>query len=112
MLLRRCVLRAENRGKPCPVDDLPQDVYALLEEHMAETDPQGDVQLSIHCPGCDHHWSVLLDILAYFWSEIHLAARRLLRDIHVLASAYGWTESDILALSAARRQAYLEWVEG
>lgn len=112
MLLRRCILRAEKRGNPCEVDDLPQEVCALLEERMAEADPLGDVHFSICCPGCDHRWPVPFDIVAYFWSEIHLAAMRLLRDIHALASAYGWREADILMLSAARRRAYLELVGG
>ncbi|MBX3330914.1 MAG: hypothetical protein KF722_10965 [Nitrospira sp.] len=112
MLLRRCILRAEKLGNPCEVDDLPQEVCALLEERLAEADPQGDVHLSIHCPGCDHRWPMPFDILAYFWSEIHLAARRLLRDIHVLASVYGWRESDILMLSEGRRRIYLEMVGG
>jgi hypothetical protein len=111
-LLRRCILRAEKLGNPCEVDDLPQEVCALLEERMAEADPQGDVRFSIHCPGCDHRWPVPFDMLAYFWSEIHLAARRLLRDVHALASAYGWRESEILALSPRRRRIYLEMVGG
>ncbi len=112
MLLRRCILRAENRGNPCEVDDLPQELCNLLEERMADTDPQGDVQLSIQCPACNHRWSVPFDMPAYFWSEIQLTVKELLRDIHRLASAYGWKESDILALSATRRRAYLELVGG
>ena len=112
MLLRRCILRAEKRGNHCEVDDLPLEICALLEDRMAEADPQGDVHLSIRCPGCDHHWPVPLDIVTYFWSEIHLAARRLLRDIHVLASAYGWRESEILMLSTRRRRIYREMVGG
>ena len=112
MLLRRCILRAEKWGNPCEVDDLPEEVCALLEERMAEADPQGDVQLSVRCPGCDHRWPVPFDILTYFWSEIHLAASGLLRDIHALASAYGWRESEILALSTRRRRIYLEMVSG
>ena len=111
-LWRRCILRAERRGEPCEVDDLPEDMRALIDSRMAEADPQGTVHLSLHCPGCDHRWPVLFDVLAYFWSEIQMGARRLLREIHVLASAYGWRESEILTLSAARRRAYLELVGG
>ena len=37
-------------------------------------------------------------------------AGRMLLDIHALARAYGWSESDILALPPRRRQAYLELV--
>jgi hypothetical protein len=111
-LWRRCILRVEHKGEPYEADDLPEDIYALIDERMAEADPQGDVHLLVHCPGCDHRWPLLFDMLAYFWSEIQMRARRLLREIHVLASAYGWRESEILMLSAARRRAYLELVGG
>ena len=111
-LLRRCILRAEHRGKPYEVDNLPEHVCALIDARMAEADPQGAVHLSLHCPGCNHRWPLLFDMLAYFWSEIQMGARRLLREIHLLASAYGWRESEILALSAARRRTYLEMVGG
>jgi hypothetical protein len=33
-----------------------------------------------------------------------------MRDVHQLASAYGWSEHDILTMSAGRRQLYLELV--
>jgi hypothetical protein len=35
-------------------------------------------------------------------------ARRLLYDVHALASAYGWSEDEVLAVSPARRRCYLE----
>jgi hypothetical protein len=31
-------------------------------------------------------------------------------DVHTLASAYGWSESEILSLNPARREFYLEMV--
>ena len=55
---------------------------------------------------------MLFDILSFFWGEIQICARRLLREVHALASAYGWTESEILSLSTTRRHAYLEMVGG
>ena len=42
--------------------------------------------------------------------RLDVAAGRLMRDIHLLASAYGWTEAEVLSLSAWRRQAYLDMV--
>ena len=39
-------------------------------------------------------------------------AVRLLGEVHELASAYGWREHDVLALSPWRRQAYLQMVRG
>ena len=75
---------------------------------MAEADPQADVQLDADCPACEHRWREPFDIASFLWTEISVLARRLLLEVHQLASAYGWSERDILALSPARRNAYLE----
>ena len=64
------------------------------------------------CPACTFTWSEPFDIVTFFWAEIDAWARRLLADVHVLASSYGWSERDILALSPVRRQYYLEMVNG
>ena len=37
-------------------------------------------------------------------------AVQLLDEVHQLATAYGWTEAEILALSDTRRAAYLDRV--
>jgi hypothetical protein len=34
----------------------------------------------------------------------------MVREVHRMASAYGWREADILAMSAFRRQRYLELI--
>lgn len=112
ILWQRCILHTERHGEPCAADELPEDVRALIDSQMAEADPLGNVQLALECPDCRHRWAVLFDILSFFWGEIHLVAKRLLKEVHVLASAYGWTESEILALSATRREAYLHMVGG
>lgn len=48
------------------------------------------------------------DPAAYVWAEVENSAARLLRDVHLLAAAYGWTEAAILGMSATRRAAYLQ----
>jgi hypothetical protein len=110
-LVQSCVVNATRAGKPLATDQLPENVVGNLSERMSELDPQGDVQLALTCPQCSHHWQAPLDIVSFIWSEIHAWAVRLLRDVHVLASSYGWGEADILALSPWRRQAYLELIE-
>jgi hypothetical protein len=110
-LVQRCVVNATRAGKPLTTDQLPENVVGSLSERMSELDPQGDVQLAFTCPQCSHHWHASLDIVSFVWSEIHAWAVRLLRDVHVLASSYGWSEAAILALSSWRRQAYLELIE-
>ena len=52
----------------------------------------------------------LLRIDPALWAELEAVARRLAMEVHTLASAYGWSESEILSLSDARRRLYLEMV--
>lgn len=109
-LLTRCILTATYKGKPCPAERLPQKIVQALTTQMSEADPQADVQLDLTCPTCKYTWQAAFDILTYFWAEIHAWAQRILREIHLLASAYGWSEHDILALSPWRRAMYLQMV--
>ena len=103
-LLRRCLLAAP------PAEELPAELVAAVEERMAEADPQARVLLDLSCPACDRRWQAPFEIDAYFWSELDAWARRTLREVHALASAYGWSEAEILAMSAPRRHLYLGMV--
>jgi hypothetical protein len=110
-LLERCVIAAQRFGREVGAAELPAEVAKAIALRMAEADSQADVQLALTCPQCQHTWQAMFDIVSYFWTEIHVWAGRLLREIHSLASAYGWGEAEILALSPRRRQAYLELIE-
>jgi hypothetical protein len=77
---------------------------------MGQAEPLADLSLAATCPACGHNWQILFDIVSYFWSEINAWSLRLMREVHSLASAYGWREADILAMSAWRRQRYLELI--
>jgi len=68
--------------------------------------------LELSCPVCRQNWRLSFDIGAFLWAEINSLAKRLLREVHTLARAYGWREADILSMSATRRQAYIELVLG
>lgn len=110
-LLQRCVVTARGGGREIAAAELPPEVGTAIAQRLAEADPQADVQLTLSCPKCQHAWQTPLDIVSYFWTEIDAWAGRLLREIHALASAYGWREAEVLALSPWRRQAYLELIE-
>ena len=110
-LVQRCVLNAKADGQLARGRSIAGERDRPCPNGCRELDPQGDVQLALTCPQCSHHWDAPLDIVSFVWSEIHAWAVRLLRDVHVLASSYGWREADILALSPWRRQAYLELIE-
>jgi hypothetical protein len=121
-LLRRCVLSVEREsgdssGAEAPpgarrdLDRLPGEVVERLVECMCEADPQADVQLEMSCPACAEKWLAPFDIVSYLVAELDVWARRILADVGRLARGYGWREADILAMSAARRSAYLELLE-
>jgi hypothetical protein len=111
-LLERCVLAVASQGTPVAADRLPPTVADAVVARMAELDPQADVEIETTCPDCHLSWKAALDIASFLWSELDAWARRLLREVHVLASAYHWPESEILELSSLRRQLYLELVAG
>jgi hypothetical protein len=110
LLFERCLIVARRDGQPATPRELPSETIDAVAERLAEADPQADVQIAISCPFCGNGWQAAFDIVTFLWSEIEAWACRVLRDVHTLASAYGWCERDILALSPARRQFYLEMV--
>lgn len=111
LLLQRCVITTRRAGEEVMTAELPDELLAAIAQGMAEADPQADVRLALTCPECHHAWQTPLDIVSYFWTEIRAWVSRTLREVHTLAAAYGWRESEILALSPYRRQAYLEMIE-
>ena len=110
-LFEQCVLSIRHQGRSVPVvasSEMPDEIIDAAIERIAKADPQADVQIDLVCPCCSHEWGAGFDIVSYLWSELHARAVHLLREVHALASAYGWSESDILRMSPHRRQCYLE----
>jgi hypothetical protein len=110
-LLRRCVEGAWYRGKKRAFSRLPASVMSAVVQKMGDADPQADVHTALTCPECGYRWEAMFDIVSFFWEEIDSWVLRTLREVHLLASAYCWRESDILALSPWRRQYYLQMVQ-
>ena len=109
-LLTRCLPEVRKSGVPFPVEELPESVIAEVCERMARSDPQGDVQFSVECKSCGKGWQAPFDVARFFWAETAVRAQRALSEVHVLATAYGWSESDVLRMGAARREFYLQMV--
>jgi hypothetical protein len=94
----------------CRVEEgeaLSEDDLEAIGEKMAAADPLAETRLSLVCPNCSNRWEDTVDIAAFLWADIDARARRLLREVHILGSAYGWTEREILSLSDRRRAVYL-----
>jgi hypothetical protein len=110
VLLARCVLAASRNGEPVAVADLPSAVVEALDVALAEHDPHADLRLATTCASCGHAFDLTVDPSGLYWAELAEHARRLLVDVHRLATAYGWSEREILRIDPARRAAYLELV--
>ncbi|MBX3117508.1 MAG: hypothetical protein KF784_00465 [Fimbriimonadaceae bacterium] len=108
-LVRRCVLACRRSGEEASFEEVPKEVLEALDERLDAEDPLGAPRLSLACPKCETEWEALIDLPAITWREIGQRARRTLSEVHDLAKAYGWNETEILALSPARRRRYLEF---
>jgi hypothetical protein len=111
-LLGRCVESARCDESAIAFDQLPAGVIDAVIERMSQADPRMEIEIGLRCPACGNAWQVLFDIASFLWGELCARAQRLLREVHTLASAYGWREAEILALSPQRRQSYLEMIGG
>jgi hypothetical protein len=107
VIIKRCLTPEEAEAAPEPLT--PDDVLAMIDR-MADSDPLANLELDLTCPACSHNWRAPFDIGTFLWAEINAWAQRTLQEVHILASAYGWSEADILALHPRRRQSYLELI--
>jgi len=110
LLLQRCVVEARAGTSDIPVAELPASVVAMAEDRLAQADPLSDLTIDLNCAACGHVWQALLDIESFLWAKLGTLAKRLLREVHVLAQAYGWSEADILSMTPMRREFYLQMV--
>jgi hypothetical protein len=109
-LVEQCILAVSYVSEQDPMGSMPESAIQAIAERMAQVDPQGDIQLVLSCPSCSREWEESFDILSFLWSELTAWSIRMLDQVHRLASAYGWREADILAMSPWRREIYLSMV--
>jgi hypothetical protein len=108
-LIRRCCGVAN--GDEIGLSDSDEAHLAeAIGESVAKADPQAQILLELDCPSCALHWSAPFDIVEFLWRRIEARLEVVLREVHLIASSYGWSETEILALSPFRRRRYLEWI--
>jgi hypothetical protein len=93
-----------------PADPRP-GLDEALGTAIASADPHAEILLVLRCPACERDGEVAFDAASYFWLDLEARLARLDRDVHVLASRYGWSEADILGLDERRRARYIELVQ-
>lgn len=102
VLARRCLVAPDLLAASHP------DVAAAIDGALAGLDPQADIELTMACPACGSTVTATFDAGEHLAAE--LVRRRADRDVsvHLLASQYHWSETQILDLPIARRRRYAE----
>lgn len=108
LLIARCIVEAERDGRVLAATELSETEVVHLADGMAAVAPRAEILLDCRCAACGHEWQVVFDIVSFLVDELGTLARRLVSEVHVLALGYGWSEAEVLAMSARRRLAYLE----
>ncbi|MGA2490120.1 MAG: hypothetical protein ABSF99_08030 [Anaerolineales bacterium] len=98
-LLQRCLLAGDPAGKEAVLAAM-QVVAPLL-----------DLDLQANCPECGFTQAVHFDLQRYLLSAIQAGQTNLAYQVHLLASAYGWSLETILGLPRSQRLAYVNVIE-
>jgi hypothetical protein len=108
MLAEQCVVEAVQGDCAIPAQSIPDAAVDAISSHLAQADPLAEMLVGLKCLECQHAGQIALAIEQFLWTKIVWLAKRLLREVDVLARVYGWSEREILSLSAVRRERYLE----
>ncbi len=107
VLLRRCLERSPRANRK-----LPEELISRLSEALEKSDPLAVITVNLRCAACNHRWEVLFEVVTHLWKDICDGARRLIREVHTIARAYGWSEEAILRIPGGRRKLYLAEIYG
>ena len=82
-----------------------------FEEMLNEVAPLLAFELKATCPECGHTHMLKFDIQSYLLDAIVGERRRLLAEIHRLATAYAWSLGEILSLTRSDRRQFVKLIE-
>ncbi|HKI43799.1 MAG TPA: hypothetical protein VKA08_00575 [Balneolales bacterium] len=100
LLLQRCVNQ--------PVTSISPE---LIQEHMNKVAPLLHIEMEARCPECNASQTLQFDMQHYFLEKMIRERPVLLRDIHLIASHYHWSDDSILALPRPLRKQYVQMIE-
>ncbi len=112
LLARRCMVHLPDNhtDRESPGEDgitiSPDDVL-LIESAIEQVAPEVGTRVQAACPECNRE--NIVDVDPYMC--LGQGRTQLFSEIHTLASAYHWSETEILSLPKNRRQRYLKLID-
>lgn len=91
---------------------IPEAWLDLISSELEKRDTLMNLEINTVCPACQHDLRVDLDIEEKLLALLASEQKRMLEQIHQLASVYHWTEAEIISLSRQRRLYYLKRING
>ena len=82
-----------------------------IQRAMEQLAPSLDLDIDTNCPNCGQPGSIAFSLEAFLLQALAQERRFLTLEIHRLATAYGWSLSDILSLSRDDRRTLVRQVE-
>jgi hypothetical protein len=105
--LATALVSSVNGEPPSAQWRLPDEWLPALDAAFGERDALASLALRVSCPWCGNESVLELDLEALALSRLAAEQKRVLEEIHRLASAYHWTEAEVLAVPRQRRSFYL-----
>lgn len=95
----------------CETGSLPSaGSVAQAGDLLDALDPAANPVFDLACSACGTAYRAAVDVAGFVASALDRLIARLLREIDMIASAYGWSEPAILALPADRRRRYVDMI--
>jgi hypothetical protein len=95
-------------GSSSAAEDIAR--LAPLAAAMEEADPLVAFSVNARCPHCAHDDDLPLDLEGICVQKLKMHQRAILRDVHDLATRYGWSEAEVLSVPASRRAQYRQLI--
>jgi len=106
-VMARQLIRGVDDLAPSASWKFPEAWIDGLAQELERRDPLTALEIDTQCPACGVAASFEVDLEARLIGQLYARQRKILAEIHRLASAYHWSETAILRLPAWRRRHYL-----
>jgi hypothetical protein len=83
-------------------------IWSALDEEIERVSPKVNPDFEAACPGCGHAFTAPFDPVAVLLRDLHRREPQFDRGVHLLSFYYHWPLSEILALTPARREHYVD----